>query len=97
MLARDMKNETDEHVNTRTIMEKIRNRLINEGMANFIDDQAIEDILSQMKLQQSGLFDNKTVAQVGKLVGAKLILRGAISSIRKKKRQNRHHLLQHSF
>jgi penicillin-binding protein activator len=84
MLARDMKNETDEHVNTRTIMEKIRTRLINDGMANFIDDQAVEDILNQMKLQQSGLFDNKTVAQIGKMVGAKLILRGTISSIRKK-------------
>jgi penicillin-binding protein activator len=84
MLARDMKNETDEHVNTRTIMEKIRTRLINEGTAKFIDDQAIEDILNQMQLQQSGLFDNKTVAQVGKLVGARLILRGTISSIRKK-------------
>jgi penicillin-binding protein activator len=84
MLARDMKNETDEHVNTRTIMEKIRTRLINGGIANFIDDQAVEDILNQMKLQQSGLFDTKTVAQVGKLVGARLILRGAISSIRKK-------------
>ena len=84
MLAREMKNETDEHVNTRTIMEKIRTKLINDGTAKFIDDQAIEDILNQMKLQQSGLFDNKTVAQVGKLVGAKLILRGTISSIRKK-------------
>ncbi len=84
MLARDMKNQTDEHVNTRTIMEKIRTRLINEGVAGFIDDQAVEDILNQMKLQQSGLFDNKTVAQIGRLVGAKLILRGTISSIRKK-------------
>ncbi len=84
MLARDMKNQTDEHVNTRIIMEKIRTRLINEGAAGFIDDQAVEDILNQMKLQQSGLFDNKTVAQVGRLVGAKLILRGTISSIRKK-------------
>jgi penicillin-binding protein activator len=84
MLAKDLKNETDEHVNTRTIMEKIRTRLINEGIANFVDDQAIEDILNQLKLQQSGLFDNKTAAQVGKLVGAKLILRGTISSIRKK-------------
>ena len=84
MLARDMKNQTDEHVNTRTIMEKIRTRLINDGVAAFIDDQAVEDILNQLKLQQSGLFDNKTVAQVGRLVGAKLILRGTISSIRKK-------------
>jgi len=84
MLARDMKNQTDEHVNTRTIMEKIRTRLINDGVAAFIDDQAVEDILNQLKLQQSGLFDNKTVAQIGRLVGAKLILRGTISSIRKK-------------
>lgn len=84
MLARYMKNETDEHVNTRTIMEKIRTRLINAGIARFIDDQAVEDILEQLKLQQSGLFDNNTVAQVGKLVGAKQILRGTISSIRKK-------------
>ncbi len=84
MLARDMKNQTDEHVNTRIIMEKIRTRLINEGVAAFIDDQAVDDILNQMKLQQSGLFDNKTVAQIGRLVEAKLILRGTISSIRKK-------------
>ena len=84
MLSKDLKNETDEHVNTRTIMEKIRTRLINEGVANFVDDQAIEDILNQLKLQQSGLFDNKTAAQVGKLVGAKLVLRGTIYSIRKK-------------
>jgi penicillin-binding protein activator len=84
MLAKDLKNETDEHVNTRTIMEKIRTRLINEGIAGFVDDQAIEDILNQLQLQQSGLFDDKTVARVGKLVGAKLILRGTISSIRKR-------------
>ena len=58
--------------------------MINEGTASFIDDQATEDILNQMKLQQSGLFDHKTVVQVGKLVGAQLILRGMISSIRKR-------------
>jgi uncharacterized protein (TIGR02722 family) len=84
LLAKDLKNETDEHVNTRTIMEKIRTKLINEGVASFVDDQAIEDILNQLQLQQSGLFDNKTVTKVGKLVGAKLILRGTISSIRKR-------------
>lgn len=84
MMAKDLKNETDEHVNTRTIMEKIRTRLINEGFAIFVDDQAIEDILNQMQLQQSGLFDDKTVTKVGKLVGAKLILRGTVSSIRKR-------------
>lgn len=84
ILARDLRNETDEHINTRVIMEKIRTRLINEGVARFVDDQALDDILNQLKLQQSGLFDDRTVARVGKLVGAKYILRGTISSIRKR-------------
>jgi penicillin-binding protein activator len=84
MLAKDLKNDTDEHVNTRTIMEKIRTGLIKNGTAVFVDDQAISDILNQLKLQQSGLFDNNSAARVGKLVGAKIILRGSISSIRKR-------------
>jgi uncharacterized protein (TIGR02722 family) len=84
ILAKDLRNETDEHVNTRTIMEKVRSKLINDGIARFVDDQALNDILNQLKFQQSGLFDNKTVAQIGKLVGAKYILRGTISSIRKR-------------
>ncbi len=84
MLARDLKNDTDEHVNTRTIMEKIRTRLINSGKAVFVDDQAISDILNELKLQHSGLYDNASAARVGKLVGAKKLLRGTISSIRKR-------------
>jgi len=84
MLAMDLKNDTDEHVNTRTIMEKIRTRLIKNGTAVFVDDQAVSDILNQLQLQQSGLFENRSAARVGKLVGAKIILRGTISSIRKR-------------
>ncbi|MDD5169706.1 MAG: penicillin-binding protein activator LpoB [Syntrophales bacterium] len=84
MLAKDLKNDTDEHVNTRTIMEKIRTGLIKNGTAVFVDDQAVSDILNQLKLQQSGLFDNSSAARVGRLVGAKMILRGTISSIRKR-------------
>jgi len=84
MLAMDLKNDTDEHVNTRTIMEKIRTGLIKNGAAVFVDDQAVSDILNQLQLQQSGLFENRSAARVGKLVGAKIILRGTISSIRKR-------------
>ncbi len=84
MLAKEMDNDTDEHINTRVIMEKIRTKLINNSMATFTDDQAIETILEQQNLQQSDLFDNTKAAKVGKLVGAKLILRGRISNIRKR-------------
>ena len=84
MLARDLKNDTDEHVNTRTIMEKIRTGLMKRGIAGFVDDQALSDILNELKLQQSGLFDNRSAARVGRLMGAKVILRGTLSSIRKR-------------
>lgn len=83
MLAKEMGNDTDEHIKTRVIMEKIRTKMINEGMATFIDDQALNDILKQQALQQSDLFNNAKAAKVGKLVGARIILRGRISNIRK--------------
>lgn len=84
ILTRQLKNNTDEHVNTRLIMEKVRTKLINRGLARFIDDQAIDDIMAQHKMQQSDLYNSKQVAKIGRLVGAKLILRGTISNIRKR-------------
>lgn len=84
MLSNELRNDTDEHINTRVLIEKIRTRLINDQVGIFIDDQALDDALSQLELQQSDLFDNTKAAQVGKLVGAKLVLRGAVSNIRKR-------------
>jgi hypothetical protein len=84
MLAKELRNDTDEHINTRVIMERIRTKLINNGVGIFIDDEAIETVLKQLELQQSDLFDNDKAAKVGKFIGAKLILRGAISNIRKR-------------
>ncbi len=86
ILAREMANDTDEHINTRVIMEKIRTKLFKSKKIpfRFIDDQALKDILNQLSLQQSALFDSKKTARIGRLVGAKLILRGRISNIRKR-------------
>jgi len=83
MLSRELANDTDEHINTRVIIEKIRTKLINNQVGIFIDDLAVDEALKQQELQQSDLYDNKKAAQVGKMVGAKLILRGRISNIRK--------------
>ncbi|PKL12541.1 MAG: penicillin-binding protein activator LpoB [Spirochaetae bacterium HGW-Spirochaetae-6] len=84
MLTKEMANDTDEHINTRVIMERIRTKLINDGMGVFIDDQAMDEILEQQAMQQSDLYDNTKAARVGKLLGAQIILRGRISNIRKK-------------
>ncbi|HCL56284.1 MAG TPA: hypothetical protein DHW82_04655 [Spirochaetia bacterium] len=87
MLSQELANDSDEHINTRVIMEKIRTKLINNAVGIFIDDQALNEALKQQSMQQSDLFDNSKAAQVGKIVGAKLILRGRISNIRKKDAQ----------
>ena len=83
LLAKELKNNTDEHINTRLILEKIRTRMVNEGLAQFIDDQAFDLALEQLNLQASDLYDNTKAAKIGRFVGAKYILRGTISNIRK--------------
>ncbi|HVO76754.1 MAG TPA: penicillin-binding protein activator LpoB [Candidatus Bathyarchaeia archaeon] len=84
LLAKELKNNTDEHINTRLILEKIRTRLINEGTSQFVDDQAFDSALEQLNLQASDLYDNAKAAKIGKFVGAKYVLRGTISNIRKR-------------
>lgn len=83
LLAKELKNETDEHINTRLILEKMRTRMINEGFADFVDDQAFDMALEQLNLQATDLYDNTKAAQIGNFVGAKYVLRGTISNIRK--------------
>jgi uncharacterized protein (TIGR02722 family) len=84
LLAKELKNNTDEHVNTRLILEKIRTRMINEGLAQFVDDQAFDLALEQLNLQASDLYDNAKAAKIGNFVGAKYILRGTISNMRRR-------------
>jgi len=83
LLAKELKNNTDEHINTRLVLEKIRTRMINEGLADFVDDQAFDLALEQLNLQASDLYDNAKAAKIGQFVGAKYVLRGTISNIRR--------------
>jgi len=84
LLAKSLINNTDEHIDTRLVLEKIRTRMINEGITQFVDDQAFDLALEQLNLQASDLYDNAKAAKIGGFVGAKYVLRGAISNIRKR-------------
>jgi uncharacterized protein (TIGR02722 family) len=84
LLAKSLLNNTDEHINTRLILDKIRTRMINGGLAQFVDDQAFDMALEQLNLQASDLYDNAKAAKIGKFVGAKYVVRGTISNIRKR-------------
>jgi len=50
-LAKSLQNNTDEHIDTRLILEKIRTAMIKERIADFVDDQAFDMALDQLNLQ----------------------------------------------
>ena len=84
ILTKELSNDTDEHINTRVIMEKIRTQLVKRRVARFIDDMAMDNALEQLNIQQTDLFDSSKVSQLGRFVGAKFLLRGRISNLRKR-------------
>jgi uncharacterized protein (TIGR02722 family) len=83
LLAKSLQNKTDEHIDTRLILEKIRTAMIKENIADFVDDQAFDMALDQLNMQATDLYDNSKAAKIGRFVGAKYILRGSISNLRK--------------
>ncbi|MBN1165301.1 MAG: penicillin-binding protein activator LpoB [Candidatus Krumholzibacteriota bacterium] len=83
LLAKSLLNKTDEHIETRLVLEKIRTAMMKDNMAQFVDDQAFDMALDQLNLQATDLYDNSKAARLGRFVGAKFILRGTITNIRK--------------
>ena len=83
LLAKGLKNNTDEHIDTRLILEKIRTAMIKEGIADYVDDHAFDMALDQLNMQATDLYDNSKAAKIGRFVGAKYVLRGTISNLRK--------------
>jgi len=79
----DVKNLTSEYINTATITNKIKNKLVNSGRVEFAgsagQNQAAVDALRMQN--QSGLYDSKTAAQMGKMQGAKYRLEGSLTSM----------------
>jgi uncharacterized protein (TIGR02722 family) len=83
ILARALENNTDEHIDTRMILDKVRTALIKDGVAQFVDDQAFDQALDQLNMQATDLYDDSKAAQLGRFVGAHYIMRGSIGNIRK--------------
>ena len=80
-----VKNKTMQHIDTESITDSIRARLIKSGKFRFIDrttdDQAIEEIKIQ---QESGLVDKATAVEFGKQSGAEFLLTSNFSEIKQK-------------
>jgi penicillin-binding protein activator len=80
-----IKNKTLEHIDTESITDTIRTRLIRSGKFRFIDIEKTTSVQEQLDYQHnSNRLDEQTGVIFGKQIGAEYMLYGNISSIVKK-------------
>ena len=78
---REVKNYTDEHIDTKGITDKIRIRLLRSGMVRFLADEAnLEDVFTERELTETATIkgENKLLADTD------YIITGAVRSIKKR-------------
>lgn len=82
----DVKNKTDEHIDTKSITDKIKVTLLKSGRVRFSAvSEANDEILRQLEYQTgAGVVDPKTAKRFGTQVGADYFLYGEITSIKKR-------------
>lgn len=81
-----VRNKTSEYIDTAIVTKKIKNVLTNSGKVRFVVNQdTMQNQVDQLRLQnQSGLYDSRKTAKVGKMSGAQYSVNGSISSIVKR-------------
>lgn len=84
----DVKNKTDEYIDTKSITDSIRVQLLKSGTMRFATD--ISDMKTQTdelnRQNTSGLYKEKSAAKIGKMEGAQYRIEGNIASIVKQNR-----------
>jgi len=80
-----VKNKTDEHIDTKSVTDKIRVTLLKSGKVRFSAVNEVNDeLVKQLEYQtSSGIVDPTTAKQFGRQVGTDYFLYGEITSIKK--------------
>jgi len=80
-----VKNKTMQHIDTESITDSIRAKLVRSGKFRFIDRSTDQAAIDEIKTQQdSGLVDKKTAANFGQQIGSEFLLTANFSEIRQK-------------
>ncbi len=84
----EVKNKTDEYIDTRAITDTIKTQLLKSGAVKFaVDVAAMDNQTEELSRQNdSGLYKKGTVKKIGQMQGADYRIEGSISSIVKKAR-----------
>lgn len=81
VMVTSLQNKTSEHIDTQSIMDKIRVELMKTGRAEFIDKEARQDIADEYNYQNSGMVADESKKGPGGQTGADFILNGRLDSI----------------
>ena len=86
MYVSSVKNKTDEHIDTKSITDKIKVTLLKSGRVQFSAvSEANDEIIKQLEYQNlTDYVDPSTRKNLGKQVGADYFLYGEITSIKKR-------------
>lgn len=80
-----VKNKTMQHIDTESITDSIRTKLIRSGKFRFIDRSTDKASAKEIEIQQeSGMVDPKTAVDFGQQIGAEFMLTANFSEIRQK-------------
>jgi uncharacterized protein (TIGR02722 family) len=77
-----VKNKTTQHVDTESITDTIRTKLLRSGKFSFVDRTTDAAAMEELKFQQnSGIVDQDKAVEMGKQSGAEYIITGNFSEI----------------
>lgn len=80
VIVDDIGNRTDEHIDTRALAEFIQDELINSGKVRYLNNKKRQELLEEIKYQNSGTTSGNTRKSAGKQIGADFLFGGEISS-----------------
>ena len=75
-----VRNRTSEHIDVKSLTDKIRTELIKSGKFRFSDKTSRDEVAEEYEYQSGGLVDQKTAARKGKQVGVQYLITGDIGS-----------------
>ena len=81
----NVKNKSMQHIDTESITDSIRTKLIRSGKFRFIDRTTDAQTIEELRTQQdSGLVDQKSAVKFGQQLGAEFLLTANFSEINQK-------------
>ncbi|HLM43237.1 MAG TPA: penicillin-binding protein activator LpoB, partial [Myxococcaceae bacterium] len=81
VLVGKLKNSTSEHIDMRSLGDKIQTALAQTGRFALVDQQARQDIAEEYEYQQSGYVDPNAAKGPGQQVSVDFVITGDLASI----------------